>query len=108
MTRKAAFVYEDAMSRHTLSETHPMRPVRLRYTYELAYAFGLFDPGHSTLTPSRPATVEEVATFHTPEYISAVEMLRGPDHIEIRLTSLPAYVLWPLAFIYRSAATAAS
>ena len=79
MTRKAAFVYEDAMSRHTLSETHPMRPVRLRYTYELADAFGLFDSEHSTLTPPRPATVDEVSTFHTPEYISAVERVGQGD-----------------------------
>ena len=79
MTRKAALVYEDAMSRHTLSETHPMRPVRLRYTYEMADAFGLFDPEHSTLTPPRPATVDEVSTFHTPEYISAVERVGQGD-----------------------------
>ena len=79
MTRKAAFVYEDAMSRHTLSETHPMRPVRLRYTYELADAYGLFDPERSTLTPPRPATVDEVSTFHTPEYISAVERVGQGD-----------------------------
>ena len=79
MTRKAAFVYEDAMSRHTLSETHPMRPVRLRYTYELADAFGLFDPEHSTLTPPRAATVDEVSTFHTPEYIGAVERVGQGD-----------------------------
>ena len=79
MTRKAAFVYEDAMSRHTLSETHPMRPVRLRYTYELADAYGLFDHERSMLTPPRPATVEEVSTFHTPEYISAVERVGQGD-----------------------------
>ena len=79
MTRKAAFVYEDAMSRHTLSETHPMRPVRLRYTYELADAFGLFDSEHSMLTLPRPATVDEVATFHTPEYMSAVKRVGQGD-----------------------------
>ena len=73
MTRKAAFVYEDAMSHHTLSETHPMRPVRLRYTYELADAFGLFDPKSSKLVEPRVATLDEVLTFHTAEYIGAVE-----------------------------------
>ena len=79
MTRKAAFVYEDAMSRHVLSETHPMRPVRLRYTYELADAYGLFEPERSSLVAPRPATVEEVTTFHTPEYIRAVERVGQGD-----------------------------
>ena len=27
---RAAFVYEDALSRHVLRPDHPMRPVRLR------------------------------------------------------------------------------
>ena len=79
MTRKAAFVYDDAMSSHVLSETHPMRPVRLRYTYELADAYGLFQPDHSSLVPPRAATVEEVTTFHTPEYINAVERVGQGD-----------------------------
>ena len=35
MARKTAFIYSDSLSQHTLSETHPMKPVRLRYTYEL-------------------------------------------------------------------------
>ena len=79
MTRKAAFVYDDAMSSHVLSETHPMRPVRLRYTYELADAYGLFQPDHSSLVPPRAATVEDVTTFHTPEYINAVERVGEGD-----------------------------
>ena len=79
VTRKAAFVYDDAMSSHVLSETHPMRPVRLRYTYELADAYGLFQPDHSTLVTPRAATIEEVSTFHTPEYINAVERVGEGD-----------------------------
>ena len=38
----AAFVYSDRLSRHVLREGHPMRPVRLRYTYELLEALGAF------------------------------------------------------------------
>ncbi|MCY4529053.1 MAG: acetoin utilization protein AcuC [Chloroflexi bacterium] len=79
MTRKAAFVYDDAMSRHVLSETHPMRPVRLLYTYELAEAYSLFAHECSTLKAPRQATVDEVSTFHTPEYINAVERVGQGD-----------------------------
>ena len=35
MAQKVVFVYDDALTRHVLSDTHPMKPVRLRYTYEL-------------------------------------------------------------------------
>ena len=75
MPRKAAFVYEEALSRHVLSDMHPMRPVRLRYTHELSNAYDLFQPEHSTLSKPRPATVEEVTTFHTAEYVQAVRNL---------------------------------
>ena len=40
---RAAFVYDDRMSRHELRSDHPMRPVRLRYTHELLQGYGAFD-----------------------------------------------------------------
>ena len=79
MTHTAAFVYEDAMSRHVLSETHPMKPIRLRYTHDLSNAYGMFHAEGTALSKPRMATVEEVATFHTPEYIHAVRSIGEGD-----------------------------
>ncbi len=70
--RRAVFVYSDALSRHVLSDTHPMRPERLRYTYELLCAYRAFDPDDAKLAGPRPATDEEIGTYHTPDYIEAV------------------------------------
>ena len=72
---RAAFVYDDAMSRHELRGDHPMRPVRLRYTYELLRAYGAFDHEGATLIHPRLATDEELEWLHTPEYVSAVRGL---------------------------------
>ena len=72
MSRRAAFVYDEAMSRHQLRSDHPMRPVRLRYTYELLESFGAFDQNDSLLVPPRPATETELMTLHSREYIAAV------------------------------------
>ena len=85
MTHTAAFVYEDSMSRHVLSETHPMKPIRLRYTHDLSNAYGMFHAEGAALSKPRMATVEEVATFHTPEYIRAVRAIGEGD-----LSSNPA------------------
>ena len=79
MTHTAAFVYEDSMSRHVLSETHPMKPIRLRYTHDLSNAYGMFHAEGAALSKPRMATVEEVATFHTPEYIRAVKAIGEGD-----------------------------
>ncbi|MDP6130051.1 MAG: acetoin utilization protein AcuC [Dehalococcoidia bacterium] len=73
--RRAAFVYEDALSRHELRQDHPMKPERLRYTYELLRAYGAFDGGSSRLVPPRPATEEELRRLHSSEYVSAVRGL---------------------------------
>ena len=75
MTRRAAFVYGDALSEHQLRHDHPMRPVRLRHTYELLEAYGAFDGDSSILVPPRPATEEELRWLHVPDYVVAVRVL---------------------------------
>lgn len=79
ITRTAAYVYEDSMSRHVLASGHPMRPVRLRYTASLLGWYGLFDHARSSLITPTPANLEEVASFHTIEYIEAVRMLSAGE-----------------------------
>jgi acetoin utilization protein AcuC len=49
-----------------------MRPVRLRYTYDLLQNYGAFDENNSILVPPRTATEEELRKLHGAEYISAV------------------------------------
>ncbi len=72
---RAAFVYADALSRHVLRTDHPMRPERLRHTYELLAAYGAFDGETSRLIDPRAATEEELEWVHTPEYLAAVRSL---------------------------------
>ena len=72
---RAAFIYEDALSRHELRSDHPMRPVRLRYTYELLREYGAFDHPDAVLLDPRSATEDELAWLHTSEYIAAVKAL---------------------------------
>ncbi len=70
--RRAAFVYDETLSRHVLRTDHPMRPVRLQHTYELLRGYGAFDQNTSRIAPPRPATEEELRLLHTPQYIAAV------------------------------------
>lgn len=67
-----AFVYNDLLSRHSLGETHPLKPARLRYTYELLNSYGAFDAPTSSLIAPRQATIEEVLWYHTETYVDAV------------------------------------
>ncbi len=71
----AAYVYADALSQHVLAEGYPMRPVRLAYTTALTRAYGALDGPGALVAEPRPATVEELLTFHEPACVDAVRRL---------------------------------
>ena len=73
MPRKAAFIYDDAMSRHVLRDDHPLKATRLRYTYDLLDAYDAFSRENSDLIQPRPATDAEILTVHASEYLEAVK-----------------------------------
>ena len=73
MTRKAAFVYSDSLSHPVLRVDHPLKAVRLRYTYELLEAYHAFDGESSALVEPRSATDEEILGIHDFEYVEAVK-----------------------------------
>ena len=81
MTRKAVFLYRDAMSQHVLRGDHPMRPVRLMHTHRLLDAYGAFGSEQSQLVDPRPATDEEVGSFHDTGYIEAVKALSKGERL---------------------------
>ena len=79
MLKKAAFVYDDALARHVLSEEHPLKSVRLRYTYELLKSYGAFEAPNAVVVSPRPATEKEVLRFHAPAYLDAVKKISRGD-----------------------------
>ena len=79
MTRRAAFIYNDILSRHVLRENHVMVPTRLRYTYELLEAYGAFRQPTSQVVEPRQATIEELLSFHSQEYVDAVKSLSNGE-----------------------------
>ena len=73
MTRTAAFVYDATLSGHVLRPDHPLKAIRLRYTYELLEAYGAFALENSLLVKPRLATEEELRSVHLAEYVDAVK-----------------------------------
>ena len=80
MGERAAFIYADGLTRHVLSETHPLKSVRLRYTYELLAAYGVFESPDAMLLEPRPATEEELLRFHTQPYMDCVRRISRGDY----------------------------
>jgi acetoin utilization protein AcuC len=69
---EAAFICAEELWSRGFGESHPLKPERLRRTYELLTAYRAFDAPGSYLVPPRLASREELLLFHTPEYVDAV------------------------------------
>ena len=58
---------------------HPLKPERLQRTHELLDEYGAFESPNVQLIDPRPATVDELALFHTRDYIDAVRAMSEGD-----------------------------
>jgi acetoin utilization protein AcuC len=71
---KTTFVYTEKFFAYDYGASHPLRVERLRLTYDLCRAYGLFDLPDAALIEARPASEAEILRYHMPEYI---EVLRS-------------------------------
>jgi len=88
---KLAYVYSDDFLKYDFGPDHPLTPVRLKLTYELSHAKGLFNNQNVKMVPPRVASEEEVRLFHTEEYISLVKRLSKSGHGLLDLGDTPAF-----------------
>jgi acetoin utilization protein AcuC len=88
---KLAYVYSDDFLKYDFGPSHPLAPIRLKLTYELSHAKGLFDDRTIRVIPPRVSSEEEVRLFHTEEYISLVKRLSKSGHGLLDLGDTPAF-----------------
>lgn len=76
-------VWDDSLLAYRFNETHPMDPVRLDLTHDLAQQLGVFNaPNISVISPP-VATDEQLASVHDPHYVAQVReasMFCGAEH----------------------------
>ncbi|TFG14633.1 acetoin utilization protein AcuC [Candidatus Thorarchaeota archaeon] len=70
MSARLAYPYSDALLQYEFKKSHPLKPERLAFTYELSKILGLVD--HVDVIEPSIATREELELFHSPDYIDAV------------------------------------
>ncbi len=66
---KTAFLYSDDFARFNYGPTHPLKTFRLKLTYELIKAYGLFSLPNTTYIEAQPASDDDLLFFHDREYI---------------------------------------
>ncbi|MBW1982202.1 MAG: acetoin utilization protein AcuC [Deltaproteobacteria bacterium] len=70
---RRVFLYSERYFSFSYGMNHPLKIDRLRLTYELCQAYGLFDLADSQLMESEPASEAEVLRFHTRSYLEALK-----------------------------------
>lgn len=79
MTSRVVFLASPQVWQRGHGPNHPLKPERLQRTYELLQEYGAFEAANVQVIPPRQATVEELALFHTREYIDVVRRLSQGD-----------------------------
>ena len=77
--RRAVFLSSPALWEYGHGPDHPLKPERLRRTVELLSEYGALEAPNVRVVTSRPATDDELALFHTREYIDVVRALSAGD-----------------------------
>ena len=66
--------WDDRLADYDFGPGHPMAPVRLKLTMELARAFGLFHLDGVSVEVPPSATRAELELYHAPAYIDVVRL----------------------------------
>ena len=69
---RCAIPWDDALIGYDFGPSHPLNPVRVELTIELARSTGLLDRPNVDVLAAPPASDDELALVHTPDYVDAV------------------------------------
>ena len=69
--------WDERLTDYHFGPGHPLAPVRLELTMQLAHEFGLWAQRGVTMTSPDPATGADLALVHDPRYIAAVRTVSG-------------------------------
>lgn len=77
--KQTIFISSPELWQYGHGPNHPLKPERLERTHRLLEACGAFATPDTRLVPPQLATDDELALFHTPEYIDVVRRLSAGD-----------------------------
>ncbi|OGO20855.1 MAG: hypothetical protein A2Z14_11330 [Chloroflexi bacterium RBG_16_48_8] len=75
MERQAIFLSSPEVWERGHGMGHPLKPERLQRTFDLLVAYGAFQASNVCVLTPEPASIDELAVFHTMEYIEVVKAL---------------------------------
>jgi acetoin utilization protein AcuC len=64
--------WDENLTGYDFGPQHPLAPIRVKLTIELARAFGVLSGDHVTVQPAPPASDSELELVHDPDYLATV------------------------------------
>ena len=91
LTGKIALIYSDDFLKYDFGPSHPLRPTRLKLTFELLKAVGLLSKPFVNVYLPKQATEEELLMVHNREYIEEVKAFSRTGVGYLDLGDTPAF-----------------
>jgi acetoin utilization protein AcuC len=78
---KSAFVYSDDFAKFDYGPSHPLKPFRLKLTYELIKAYGLLSLPGVRVVEAKPAEEEDLFLYHERDYLEVLKAVNNDGGI---------------------------
>lgn len=91
MTQTLGVVYSDAFQQYDFGPTHPLKPTRLKLTFELMKATNLLSSPNVRVSEPREANREELLLFHDEEYLDLVKRVSKSGAGFLDMGDTPAF-----------------
>jgi len=73
MVGNTGLVWDDGFINYNLGPSHPLRPIRVKFTYELIKSLKILEDQNVQVLKAKPAFREDIILFHEESYIHLVE-----------------------------------
>ena len=73
MTGKTGLIWDERFLDYNFGHQHPLRPIRVKLTYDLIRSKGILEQGSIEVIRPRLASREEILLFHDDDYVRLVE-----------------------------------
>jgi acetoin utilization protein AcuC len=91
LTQTLGVVYSDAFQQYDFGPTHPLKPTRLKLTFELMRAVNLLSSPNVKVSEPRLASRDELTLFHDEEYVDLIEDISRSGEGFLDLGDTPAF-----------------
>jgi acetoin utilization protein AcuC len=91
MTQTLGIVYSETFQQYDFGPTHPLKPTRLKLTYELMKEIGLLSAKNVKVISPREASRDELLLFHDAEYLRLVKKMSQQGTGYLDMGDTPAF-----------------